>query len=244
MTDIIITTCKGRLEHLKQALPTWLAHTSCQIIVVDYGCPDRTAQWAFGLNDERVFVIQPAAALEPGATFSKARAINAALSLVLPEKKIVLLDADTLVPTGVFAEVAGALNPGRFLVAEPSIATRDLTGVLVARAGDLQAIGGFDEGMSGWGAEDLDVRMRLLLHARLTPEWFPAGMLEWIDHDDELRTRHYAEKDKELSNRVNTARIFQKMCSSLDEVELLVRDTTVRRLLGSGLERRAPDPAK
>ncbi len=39
----IITTCKGRLEHLKQTLPAMLAQKDSEVIVVDYSCPHGTA---------------------------------------------------------------------------------------------------------------------------------------------------------------------------------------------------------
>ena len=41
----VITTCKGRLEHLKQTLPRWLAEPNVFVTVVDYDCPDGTAAW-------------------------------------------------------------------------------------------------------------------------------------------------------------------------------------------------------
>ena len=39
----IITTCKGRLDHLKQTLPAMLAQADAEVIVVDFSCPQDTA---------------------------------------------------------------------------------------------------------------------------------------------------------------------------------------------------------
>lgn len=43
----LVTTCKGRLAYLKESLPTWLAldYPNFDIIVVDYDCPDSTADF-------------------------------------------------------------------------------------------------------------------------------------------------------------------------------------------------------
>ena len=41
----IVTTCKGRLEHLKQSLPRMAAQAGAEVIVVDYDCPDGAGAW-------------------------------------------------------------------------------------------------------------------------------------------------------------------------------------------------------
>lgn len=53
----IITTCKGRLEHLRQTLPKMLAQqysSRFEVIVVDYDCPDETYRWCVELKDRRL----------------------------------------------------------------------------------------------------------------------------------------------------------------------------------------------
>ena len=47
VTFSLVTTCKGRLAYLKDSLPTWarLRHSDFEIVVVDYDCPDGTADW-------------------------------------------------------------------------------------------------------------------------------------------------------------------------------------------------------
>ena len=39
----IVTTCKGRLHHLRRSLPRFLAQPNTEVIVVDYDCPDGTS---------------------------------------------------------------------------------------------------------------------------------------------------------------------------------------------------------
>jgi hypothetical protein len=246
---LIITTSMGRLAHLKQSLPTWLEHTDARILVVDYACPDGTARAMAELGSDRVIpykvpeVLVATHSVAVGSSepvFSKPIALNQALrrvgiGAVGDAGQLVFLDADTLIPNDCFWDIVTRLNPGRMLVADPSHATRDQTGVLVVGAAALLATGGYDEGMIGWGSEDLDVRIRLYL-AGIVPEWFPPGLLGSIEHDDELRTRHYLEKDKLLSNRENLTRIFRRHCSSLEEIPTMLADPTIKRLLGAGLQ--------
>jgi len=44
-TFSIITTCKGRLDHLKESLPAMVAQGAKEVIVVDYSCPDGTGDY-------------------------------------------------------------------------------------------------------------------------------------------------------------------------------------------------------
>jgi glycosyltransferase involved in cell wall biosynthesis len=41
----IVTTCKSRLDHLKQSLPNMISQGAHEVIVVDYDCPEGTAAW-------------------------------------------------------------------------------------------------------------------------------------------------------------------------------------------------------
>ena len=44
-TIAFVTTCKGRLHHIRQTLPRFLAEKPDEVIVVDYGCPDMAGDW-------------------------------------------------------------------------------------------------------------------------------------------------------------------------------------------------------
>ena len=55
----IIPTCKGRLHHLRETLPSMLAQDYAgdwEIVVVDYDCPDGTFEWVKSLDHPRVQV--------------------------------------------------------------------------------------------------------------------------------------------------------------------------------------------
>jgi glycosyltransferase involved in cell wall biosynthesis len=45
----LVTTCKGRLDYLKDSLSTWvnLDYSDYEIVVVDYDCPDGTADYIY-----------------------------------------------------------------------------------------------------------------------------------------------------------------------------------------------------
>ena len=49
-TFSIVTTCKGRLEHLQRSLPSFAAQSGAEVVVVDYDCPDGT-----GIGLQRTF---------------------------------------------------------------------------------------------------------------------------------------------------------------------------------------------
>lgn len=40
-----VTTCKGRLRHIKRTSSTIIAESPANVILVDCGCPDNTAAW-------------------------------------------------------------------------------------------------------------------------------------------------------------------------------------------------------
>ena len=44
-TIAFVTTCKGRLHHVRETLPLIAQQAPDEIIVVDYGCPDRVGDW-------------------------------------------------------------------------------------------------------------------------------------------------------------------------------------------------------
>lgn len=219
MTVAIVTTCMGRLEHLRRTLPSWVEHTPLPIYVVDYCCPDRTGDqvaeyaWWHGLED-RIFPIW----FPPGSAdrqrgrplFNKCRAYNHAFGLTV--ENVLLLDADTLLYDGFWEHWQQFVRDDAFAFVAPHVSTRCLTGVLLAPLPVICRCGGFDEGMLGWGNEDLDLRLRLNVCQGLTSISVPPlGLLEPIDHDDSLRTKHYGTQDMKQSNWHNKVRMLENL---------------------------------
>lgn len=187
MTSIaIITTCKGRLHHLREALPRFVAQAPMpvpmQVIVVDYGCPDHAGDWAEaefpGVQVVRV-------ADDPGFCLGRARNIGARQAKA---EWLAFLDADTLLADNWHAWMQAHLRPGHFyrrgLVA--GIRDAETHGAVVCPRAQFEAIEGYDELYRGWGGEDEDLYQRLAWLGTSEGE-YPAELLWAISHGDDER---------------------------------------------------------
>jgi glycosyltransferase involved in cell wall biosynthesis len=189
-----ITTCKGRLEHLKQSLPALMAIPDLEVVVVDYDCPDGAGDW--------VEASWPRAKLvsvtdRPNFNRSEAKNLGAA---VASGEWLFFVDADIRVGEDFMQSLDGLMRPGVFLLADPRPA--ELWGALIVSRADFEAIDGYDEAMEGYGSEDVDVLARLMI-AGVTEAGFPSQGLRVIAHDQAMRTRFHALKDVDLSNAIN-----------------------------------------
>lgn len=203
----IITTCKGRLAFLKQTLPTWLERTDCAVLVVDWDCPDGASDWATSLREPRVRALSP----RNTGPWNKPKALNSALRflaapLSVPSQRALFLDADTILWKQLSNADLGA--PDEMRIVRPSEGERDLTGVLAMPMHSFGSAGLFNEDLVGYGAEDLDMRLRLYLRAGLCVTTFEPGTFTAIPHSDELRTRFSEEKSLDASGEANVRRMF------------------------------------
>lgn len=231
-TPCIIIPCMGRLAHLEHCLRSVIDRTNWPAIVVDYSCPDHCANWVESNFRDRVSTLRLTADHnELGKpVFNKCKAHNAGVRAAhqLGAEYICLLDADSIIESGVFEMmVLARLNPERFIFHTPSLELADLTGFLVVSTSAFFQAGGFDENFQGWGAEDLDLRLRLFFGAKLQFDLLPPGLLRSIPHDDALRTRYYQEQNKQQSHAFNVLRLvenyakitgldFLKICATPD----------------------------
>jgi len=192
----LITTCKGRLEHLRQGLALMAAQAPvAEVVLVDYDCPDGAGAWARAALPA-VTVVE--AKDRPRFSAAAARNLGAAAARA---PWLLFLDADILVNGSLAQEIADRLAAGRFLLPDPR--PPPLWGAVVVSARDFARVGGYDEAFQGWGAEDDDLLDRLL-RAGLTSGAFPADGLAAITHDDALRTAFHAERDLRLNALVNS----------------------------------------
>ena len=165
----IVTTCKGRLHYLLRSLPSFVAQSDAEVIVVDYDCPQDTAQV---VRDQ--FPSVKVVKLEDRPIFNLAAARNAALPeatgtwLVFVDSDIVLADDFTAklgaLPRGFYGEWVGA---------------NDVRGTCVVPADALRALEGYDDVISGYGCEDLDLYGRLRF-AGLQRHVFPLELLREV----------------------------------------------------------------
>jgi hypothetical protein len=212
----VITTCKGRMHHLKETLPTWLAQEgdNYEIIVVDYGDPDKSADYAEELKDPRVRAVRHEA---EGFNLSHARNIGA---LAASEKSdtLMFVDADVLMTSHFFlnyhkikvlcdnAFVSGWNNGLCNLGAGTS-------GSCMIWKKDFLMAKGYNEKANGWGSEDV-VFCERLVQMGLQQLGFQNG-LSAIAHDDWERTKFYNEKNIHRSNDQNAVVLRSEFLSCI-----------------------------
>ena len=198
-----ITTCMGRLDHLQKSLPTWKVQPNSEIVVVDYSCPQRSGDWAEATHPG-VKVVR----MEGEPHFNRCRARNAGAGAA-SGGWLCMVDADVLLAPDFTATVEPLLEAVCFYRAEQGAAI-DLVGTALISRSAFDAVGGYDEVMEGWGAEDHDLYIRLQhTGQRLAP--FPARLLKSIPHGDELRTQNAAIRDCNLGWNVNRLYIEGKV---------------------------------
>ena len=182
----IVTTCKGRLRHLQLSLPTFVAQPDAEVVVVDYDCPDATGAW--------VRTHFPAARVErvahaPIFNVSRARNIGARAARA---PWLVFCDADNVLSDAFTPALAAYVAPGVF--ARPYRDTGHCAIAvpfpLACEAHVFWEVGGFDDAIEGWGAEDWEFVERLLRHG-VAQRVFPESLVRILDHDDSARTRFY-----------------------------------------------------
>ncbi len=189
-----VTTCRGRLAHLRETLPTFVAQPDTAIVVVDYGCPDGTGDWV-ETNFPKVEVVR-----SPESTrFEAGRARNLGAAVVRAPW-LCFVDADTRMDAAFSERLKPLLAPGCFYRAEPR--NPSTWGMAVCEKADFDDIGGYDEVMQGWGKDDEDLYARLVM-AGVRYVGFPGELVQAIKHSDDERVAHYDVKDRSLSESIN-----------------------------------------
>jgi len=198
----IITTCKGRLEHVTETLPLLAAQADCEVILVDYDCPDGAGAWAREACPS-VRVVQVTD--RPRFNLSDARNLGATIATA---PWLMFLDADVLAPEDLAQRLLALATPGSFRIAAPR--PSELCGAMLVFADDYARAGGFDEAFQGWGSEDLEflARLELMGLQRLT---FPAAWLNVIWHDDASRTAFHDVADRKLASAINALYCHAKL---------------------------------
>ena len=194
----LITTCKGRLQHLRETLPLMAAQGADEVVVVDYGCPDGTGDWV-----EREFPGVRVVRVTDDPGFCLPRARNAG-ARVATSDWLAFVDADVRLAAGWVGWLREHLEDGRFYRASAVAGVRDLEtfGTAVCPRHAFEAIGGYDEALRGWGGEDIDLYARLS-QVGMADTDYPAALIDVIRHDDALRMRWSEIKDRRLQDVIN-----------------------------------------
>lgn len=196
-----ITTCKGRLEHLRQSLPRVASQPQVQAIVVDYDCPEGAGEWV-ERNFPQVRVVR--VINEPG--FSLTRARNAGAEAA-DTPWLAFFDADILISDDFFRGLGECLAEGHHYRADPP--SLQTWGSVVCERETFLKVGGYDTVYRGWGGEDDDFYSMLEFAGSKGAHMDGRGLSE-IDHDDEARTRFQSEA-KLASHQRNQVYRFVKL---------------------------------
>jgi len=184
-----VTTCKGRLAHIQETIPLLLAQAQHDIILVDYSCPQKTAEWV-----EKIYPqVDLVRVKSDGFNVSDAR--NQGANNVTSDF-ICFIDADVKVQPGFVGWLNENLNPYCFYTVEKNPnGPNELWGTTIVPTNAYKLIQGYDKFFSGWGGEDDDFYYRLKISGFPRLE-MPAKFFEIIKHDDYQRVEFYRIKDK------------------------------------------------
>lgn len=182
-TIAFITTCKGRLHHLKETLPLMAAQQPDELIVVDYDCPDRTGEWVEGAFRGATVV----RASQPDGGFNVGRARNLGAAEATSDW-LFFVDADVRPMPGLAQWLRGNLRPGAVYRPQPGSGAQahQIYGSFACTAADFAETEGYDEVIEGWGYEDRDLYVRLE-QLGLAERYYPSELVSAIGHGNEER---------------------------------------------------------
>jgi len=189
-----ITTCKSRLDQLRQSLPQMMSFADSEVVVVDYDCPQGTSDWVRdAFPAAKVVVVRG----EPGFNAARARNLGAGAASA---PWLLFLDVDTVARSDLPEQLAPLLSPTAFLLPDPR--PPELYGALLVSRAQYDRVEGYDEALQGWGSEDEDITERLA-GVGLRVGSFPSALLRSLQHGDDLRILHHEIKDPAVNNSVN-----------------------------------------
>ena len=189
-----VTTCKGRLAHLKESLPRMSAQAGAETVVVDYDSPDGAGDWV-AANFPGVRLVR----VENAPRFNAARARNLGAQAARG-RWLAFVDADVVLERDFMGRIEPLLRPGGYLTLAATGA--EGFGSLVCERSDWVAIGGYDEVIEGWAGEDRDFYVRLDMLGRAC-RLLASDSARLIAHGDAERTRFHPARDRWANHRAN-----------------------------------------
>jgi len=173
----IVTPNRNRLEHLKQALPSWQQfRLISEIVVVDYGS-DRAIRIDDFATADKLKIVR----VEGTVDWRIGHASNIGIDFASREK-VFKLDSDIILDDGDWLEkvdLTDRFYRGHFQTPVPN-------GEVIFLKDHWRAVGGYHEWLSGYGFDDGDFYIRLRAHG-LAESHLPASLLHTISHSQELR---------------------------------------------------------
>jgi glycosyltransferase involved in cell wall biosynthesis len=197
----LVTTCKGRLHHLKQTLPLMVAMPDVEVIVVDYGCPQGAAAWVRETHP-KVKVIEVTD--DPGFHLSRARNIGGREATA---PWILFIDVDVLIDNTFSLWFREHARYGSYYLPEPL--DLEAFGTVLCSKTSFDLVDGYDEAFRGWGGEDWDLYYRLR-RAGLIQGSYPLNLVDPIRHEDAERYTFHTAKSKEHHHLVSQIYFYMK----------------------------------
>ena len=193
----LITTCMGRLDHLKQTLPRMLEQADTEVIVVDWSCPQDTAGYV-----AKHFPGAKVVKVEGRAVFSNWAARNAGAAQATGEF-VVFCDADTKLRPDALQWIGERLPPRnyghferaattQFNTANLRLGFNQLRGFHVLQRVIFNRFGGYDDILAGYAAgadTDLETRLTIFGFKRFVLD--PSLVEEVVEHGNEDRFRNH-----------------------------------------------------
>ena len=199
----VVTTCMGRLDHLKRTLETLVAQ-DCKLVVVDYSCPENCGSWVVNNHGSRVHVVR----VLDQKYFNVSKAKNAGAKYVkiigTDIDWIFFLDCDMPVSSSFVDEVKRGINKNNYFMVQYN------PGLLGVSVKDWGRAEWFDEGIDGYGYEDIQLILKLdVLGLKIS--LLPEKLISPIPYGAELQTRYLQEKSKAASMDKNAAYLMKKL---------------------------------
>lgn len=218
-----ITTCKNRLDHLKQTLPRMVKQSNAEVIVVDYGCTQGTRKWVRE-NYPQVRVV--AVDDDSGWNISRARNLGAA------EAKadwLCFIDADIMLENDLSAWLFGNAALNHFYIAGPVICNSQ-KGTSICSKDNFYTVEGYDEAFVGWMPEDGEFYARLNA-AGFTQATFPSDFISTIHHGDEARQLGLPGYVNSTAQGMRVGMVYQILKDDIKKITGTAPDLNVRKLL-------------
>lgn len=193
----LVTTCKGRLDDLKQTLPHMLNCGAREVIVVDYSCPQGTGEWV-ARHHPRAKVVYVKG--EPGFNLGNARNHGA---LAATTEWVCFIDADVIPLPGYASWLDGSLVAGHYYRVHQDDAPglNGIWGTVICPLKAFRDIGGYDAAIAGYGGDDTDLYERLQAW-NIQEDRIPPSLLTCIETPTALKTEFYAIKNIDDSLKI------------------------------------------
>jgi len=192
----VIIPCKNRLDHLKQSLPLVFnqSYDDLDVIVVDYNCPQKSGEWAMENFECKVLNCN----VGPNE-WSLSSARNEGFKYSNGDV-VLFLDADALLTDNEFiTKNLNRLVEGSFIC---GWGYTDATGVMMCHRSAFIAANGYNELISSWGGEDIQLYNRFQYELGIEKRTWDGG-IETIKHGDEIRNLFHGGRDPMETNEEN-----------------------------------------